>query len=140
MCDAVTAPAHPYHAWPRVHPIRRGPVYAKGRRRHIWGYAEGLYTPTVCFVGWPGSLLRRRHRHLAVGVGVGRRHLAPFLIICFSKVANLCGDLIDDEAAELASNLHDLVKTVKVPRGHKKQEFDVSNVRKSTRVKIKKPS
>jgi hypothetical protein len=39
------------------------------------------------------------------------------LIICFSKVANLCGDLIDEEAAELASNLHDLVKTVKVPEG-----------------------
>jgi hypothetical protein len=129
MCDAVIAPARPYRAWPRVHPIRRGPVYA-----------DGLYTPTVCFVGWLGSPLRRRHRHLAVGVGVGRRHLAPFLIICFSKVANLCGDLIDEEAAELASNLHDLVKTVKVPRGHKKQEFDVSNVRKSTRVKIKKPS
>jgi hypothetical protein len=36
-------------------------------------------TPTANFVGCLARGLRRRHRHLAVGIDAGRRRIAPFL-------------------------------------------------------------
>jgi hypothetical protein len=48
-------------------------------RRHMGSYAEGHSTLIATLAGCPGGPLRRRYRYLAVGVGVGRRHLCPFL-------------------------------------------------------------
>ena len=53
--------------------------YAEGGRRRSLAYAEGLATPTAHMAGWHGWPLRRRPRHLALGVAVGCRRSSPFL-------------------------------------------------------------
>ena len=45
-----------------------GRHYAEGDRRCSVYYADGLATPRAGQLGWPGAVLRRRPRRLAVGV------------------------------------------------------------------------
>jgi hypothetical protein len=70
---------------PRGILIRRRPVYAEGGRRHTGYYVEGNPTPMGSFASYPGGALRRRQRHLAVGVGISRRllpHSCSVLCVC----------------------------------------------------------
>jgi hypothetical protein len=75
----VTAPVRPKPAGTRGLCLRQRLVDAEGGRRRNRTYAEGILTPTGILMGWPGGPLRRRHRHLTVGVETGSEHLAPFL-------------------------------------------------------------
>jgi hypothetical protein len=53
--DAMTAPARPRPAGLRVPHVRRQPLYADGHPRRIWVYGEGIQTPMVFLVEWPGA-------------------------------------------------------------------------------------
>jgi hypothetical protein len=77
--NAVAVPARPKLLGHVSKAYADGRQYAEGDRRRIGSYAEGNTTPTATLAGCPGGPLRRRHRHLAIGVGFGRRRLGPFL-------------------------------------------------------------
>jgi hypothetical protein len=79
ISNAVTAPGRPELPGHVSTHYANGRQYAEGSRRRMGSYAEGNSTPMTTLAGCPGGPLCQRHRNLAVGVGVGRRHLCPFL-------------------------------------------------------------
>ena len=52
-----------------------------------------------------------------------------------SKISNMCEDLVEDEAVDLEDHMDHLISEVKIKKSRKKKVYDVSSVRRSTRVR-----
>jgi hypothetical protein len=64
----------------------------------------------------------------------------PFLLhnLVVSRVSNLCEDLVDEEIDMPDVNAQWMVQKVKETKTRGRKKYDKTNVRRSTRTKIKK--